>query len=298
MSRWIAAALVLAACHKESPPSEPAEPAEPAPAESTPAEPTETANPDPGAAVIDGVHLGDSYAALMKRAPYDRPCDDDPIDEARTLRAMVYGGTSCRGHQFADGTSVIVFIPFEEPDVFDKPIRSFAWLGGTYFDKRNSLGLAVGATRDAVRARLGEPTSTLKIPGRIPLVVDFHKNAVSAIYDGDQVAGYAVGPMPTELREGDEHWRVVEQMYRRYTARVASPAGAAPAVSPADCEKLLTRVIGLMKADPKRAREAANLEKNRDRAIAQCARKLTPDGLRCGMAAKTFDEFRDCDEAR
>jgi len=40
---------------------------------------------------FDGFRLGDEYAAkVMSRAPYDQPCDDDPIDK-KARRFMVYG---------------------------------------------------------------------------------------------------------------------------------------------------------------------------------------------------------------
>ena len=45
--------------------------------------------------VLDGFRLGDSYAELIKRTPYQDPCDDDPVDAEKTTRAMVYGGLPC-----------------------------------------------------------------------------------------------------------------------------------------------------------------------------------------------------------
>ncbi len=242
--------------------------------------------------VLDGFRLGDSYAELIKRTPYQDPCDDDPVDAEKTTRAMVYGGLPCRGQTFADGTTLVVFLPFEEPDVFNKPIEAVVWLGGSYFNERSNFGLKIGADRSAVSETLGKPTGRFVILDPLELVVEFYRGDQFVIFDGDVAAGFAIGSMPKELRATDEHWEGVAQMYSRYTTRVASESGASE--REANCDALITKAEALMRAEPKHVAEADELVANRNAALAKCVGKLTPDGYRCSMAATTYSDFGEC----
>ncbi len=56
---------------------------------------------------FDGFKLGDNYAReVMKRAPDDKPCDNDPID-INARRFMVYGAQPCRDLTFPNETTVV-----------------------------------------------------------------------------------------------------------------------------------------------------------------------------------------------
>ncbi|MFO0575465.1 MAG: hypothetical protein U1A78_15840 [Polyangia bacterium] len=167
---------------------------------------------------FDGLKLGDLYAtAAHARPPYDRPCDDDPVDHS-TRRAMVYGARPCRGAAFPEGTSVIFFLPYvseHQEDWLRQPILAFAFLGGTYFHRRTSFPLRVGDP--AARARiLGPVEATISFPGYdTTLRAERHPGDVYALLDGDKVVGGLLGAMPAE--PASEQWDVLLQMYERYT---------------------------------------------------------------------------------
>ena len=51
----------------------------------------------------------------MKRAPYDAPCDNDPIDH-NARRFMVYGALPCRDRTFPGKTTVMFYLAFSKAD--------------------------------------------------------------------------------------------------------------------------------------------------------------------------------------
>lgn len=167
---------------------------------------------------FDGLKLGDLYAtAARARPPYDRPCDDDPVDHT-TRRAMVYGARPCRGAAFPEGTSVIFFLPYvseHQEDWLRQPILAFAFLGGTYFNRRTSFPLRVGDP--AARTRiLGPVEATISFPGYdTTLRAERHPGDVYVLLDGEKVVGGLLGAMPAE--PASEQWDVLLQMYERYT---------------------------------------------------------------------------------
>ena len=164
----------------------------------------------------------------MARAPYDEPCDNDPIDN-RARRMMLYGSKPCRDHVFPDKTSVIFLLAFADGDAkYAQPIQALVWMGGSYFDKRSSFPAKTGATPAEVERALGAAgpkpivveDGNLGLHGRrtnegVTLTIRKHPANVYSITDGERVIGYAVGPMPDDPE--NEQWRMVAQIYRRYT---------------------------------------------------------------------------------
>jgi hypothetical protein len=167
---------------------------------------------------FDGLKLGDRYGtAVMKRDPYQRPCDDDPVDR-KSRRAMVYGGRPCRGSAFPEGTSVVFLLPFApdpREDALNQPVLVFAFLGGSYFNRRSNFPLRPGdpASRTAL---LGPVEAIISFPGyETTLRAERHPGDVYALLDGDRVVGGLLGAMPAE--SANEQWDVILQMYERYT---------------------------------------------------------------------------------
>ena len=167
---------------------------------------------------FDGLKLGDLYAtAARARAPYDRPCDDDPVDH-RSRRAMVYAARPCGGGSFPEGTSVIFFLPYVselKEDWQRQPILAFAFLGGTYFSRRGTFPLRVGDPASRTKL-LGPVEATISFPGYdTTLRAQRHAGDVYALLDGETVVGGLLGAMPAEPE--NEQWDVILQMYERYT---------------------------------------------------------------------------------
>lgn len=219
----VAVAACLLACNKDNPQPTTGAGAkpmmEPAPAAAS-AHIPDAASPTPTTAAdfrFDGFRLGDSYADVFKRTPYTTPCDDDPIDRAKTIRSMVYGGLPCRGMSFPDKTTTLFFFAFEDPDQFDKPIEAFAWLGGSYFAARSNSPLQLGApAKDAIEV-FGPPITSFEVGKRVKLRIQEHKGSIFSIIAHDTVVGIAVGALSTDPQSG--YWEVITAMYRRYTPR-------------------------------------------------------------------------------
>ena len=179
---------------------------------------------------FDGIRLGDNYAQVLSRAPYDKPCDDDAVDSG-ARRFMVYGAVPCRGNMFPEQTTVAFYLEFAEQQRFEQPIEAIAWLGGNYFKKRSTFPVGVGIpyaeARAALGADIGSKTISRKGDG---LTVFEHPNHVYSLVDDGNVVGYVVGPMPGDGQ--NEQWRGLLEMYQRYTR----PPGATP-IAPC-CEAL------------------------------------------------------------
>lgn len=225
---WVAAlAAALGACGPAAapsvPPLEPAPPA-PAPTAAAPAPaPLAAASaqgprrPTAASFTFDGFALGAPYAsAVMARAPYDAPCDDDPIDE-RARRFMVYGGLPCRGRAFPEETTVLFYLRFAAGDArLEQPIEAFAWLGGGYFSTRSTFPLRVGEPASRAEEVLGPAVRTFRLERKEhTLTVQTHAGDVHALVVGATLAGFVVGPMPED--PANEQWRGLMQMAARYT---------------------------------------------------------------------------------
>jgi hypothetical protein len=165
---------------------------------------------------FDGFKLGDEYAAkVMSRAPYDQPCDDDPIDK-KARRFMVYGALPCRDRAFPDQTTVMFYLRFSEEKPLQQPIQAFAYLYGSYFNSRTDFPLKPGTTLDRAVKVLGTAGATFEIERkRTRLTVHPFPGDVYAVAKGPKVVGFVLGPMPAD--PGSEQWRGLMQMYVRYT---------------------------------------------------------------------------------
>ena len=181
------------------------------------AAPITTASAAPASRVyqLDGTRLGDGYAEVMKRAPYQEPCDNDPIDEKRR-RFMVYGAKPCRDRIFPEQTTVLFYLAFSNEGRYAQPIEAIAWLGGAYFEKRSDFPLAIGITPEAAEAKLGKAIAELDLRGGGQgLKVRQHPGDVYSVALGHKIVGYVIGPMPADA--ANEQWRGLSQMYFRYT---------------------------------------------------------------------------------
>lgn len=254
---------------------------EPAPAPTAPAAKATAADYR-----IDGFALGTRYSEIMARDPYRTPCDDDPIDRGKSERAMVYGGTPCRGNAFPGGTSVIFFLPYEDPDVFDKPIDGFIWLGGDYFAKHSDVPVQPGMPAAKATELFGPPTATLELPDRLHLRVQRHSGDRWVILDGDLIAGVGLGKLSDDPKSG--YWEAASQMYRRYTARLVSKSRTA--VPRADCEAAFDKIIALMS----NKNDIAELRSQRERKVAQCMTDATPAQVACVKTATTYAAAMKC----
>jgi len=165
---------------------------------------------------FDGFKLGDEYAAkAMARAPYDQPCDNDPIDH-RARRFMVYGAKPCRGRTFPDQTTVMFYLRFSRERPYAQPIEAFAWLHGRYFDARSTFPLKPGDPLDRARKTLGEPRASFALERKGErLTVHPFPGDVFVVARGTRIVGFVVGPMPADPQS--EQWRGLMQMYVRYT---------------------------------------------------------------------------------
>lgn len=244
------------------------------------AEGSRTGPPRAADLAVDGIRLGDRYGStVMSRDPYRRPCDDDGIENKRR-RAMVYGGRPCRDHAFPDETTVIFLLDWADHDDFDQPIRTLAWMGGHYFDRRADLPFDIGDPVDRVRAAWGAPAEsfTLGMLGYTRYGAELH-----VIEQRDLVVGVVVGEMPADRTA--ESWEVVDEMYRRYTPRLP---GGDEQVSRDDCRRVLLHALALSGDDP--AAHEARLE----REIDGCVAEATPEAVRCALAARNLDELDRC----
>ena len=93
---------------------------------------------------FDGFKLGDDYAnKVMSRAPYDKPCDNDPIDN-NARRFMVYGAQPCRDLTFPNDTTVMFYLKYSAEDRYAQPIETFAYLHGSYFNDKSDFFIKPG----------------------------------------------------------------------------------------------------------------------------------------------------------
>ncbi|MCA9524618.1 MAG: hypothetical protein KC609_26810 [Myxococcales bacterium] len=167
---------------------------------------------------FDGFKLGDRYTALLRRAPYDQPCDNDPIDK-RSRRFMVYGGLSCRGRSFPGQTTVMLYLAFSSQNRYDQPIVAFAYLHGHYFDKKTNFPLKPGDPLSKAWRYFsprGQHPFTIARKG-LTLTVHPQPGQIYIVTRGTRIVGFVFGPMPSNPT--NEQWRGLMQMYQRYTPK-------------------------------------------------------------------------------
>jgi len=167
---------------------------------------------------FDGFKLGDIYAdKVMNRAPYDKPCDNDPIDK-KARRFMVYGALPCRDLTFPDQTTVMFYLKFSDKGRYSQPIEAFAFLHGSYFNDKTDFFIKPGDKLEDARARLGAIIKNFQIK-RKEYTLDVIQSAgdVYILHTGGKVVGLVIGPMPEDPE--NEQWRGLMQMYQRYTPK-------------------------------------------------------------------------------
>lgn len=243
---------------------------------------------------FDGFKIGDSYSGLFARAPYNKPCDDDPVDQKRR-RAMVYGALPCRGLTFPDATTVVVFLRMNAPGSpwASEPVVALAWLHGSYFKTRSNFPVQPGDRLDKARRLLGRPLGqmALRTKRMPPMTAWRFAGDVHVLTEGDHVRGAVVGPMPTDPE--NEQWRVILQMARRYTP----PSGLPPQTPKGltrDCAALWKRAV----ACQTKSRMARKIVSDADRYKEKCEHKMQSPKKRavlmCAARAATCEAFDRC----
>ncbi len=167
---------------------------------------------------FDGFKLGDNFATkVMNRAPYDKPCDNDPIDN-NSRRFMVYGAQPCRDMTFPQETAVMFYLKYSAKERYSQPIEAFAYLHGSYFKDKSSYFVQPGDKLEDARAKLGAILGDFQIK-LDDYVLDVVQSAgdVYILHKGGKVVGLVFGPMPSDHE--NEQWRGLMQMYKRYTPK-------------------------------------------------------------------------------
>jgi hypothetical protein len=192
-------------------PSAVARSAVPAPSATAEAKPV---NPD--ALEFDGFKLGDNYGdKVLVREPYQKPCDDDPIDK-KQQRFMVYGALPCRRRTFPEATTVAFFLAYADDKDFKQPIEALAWLGGNYFASRSNFPVRTGELAEVADKALGPVQLSFPLEGKgVSLQVRRHSERIWSLTEGGRTVGFAVGKMPNDTER--EPWRALLEMYRSYT---------------------------------------------------------------------------------
>jgi hypothetical protein len=167
---------------------------------------------------FDGFSLGDNYAEkVMARAPYDKPCDNDPIDD-KHRRFMVYGALPCRDRTFPEQTTVMFYLKYSDTDKYAQPIEAFAYLHGTYFNDKTDFFIKIGDKMEDARARLGAIVKNFELKRKeFTLKVIQSAGDVYILHNDKKVIGLVIGPMPKDTE--NEQWRGLMQMYQRYTPK-------------------------------------------------------------------------------
>jgi len=165
---------------------------------------------------FDGFQLGNDFATkVMARAPYQHPCDDDPVANG-AQRVVIYAGRECRGQTFPSSTTVVFFLAHAEGDSrFAQPIQAMAWMGGNYFEQNNRSDFPARLNQPvaAVDRILGQPARTFSLG---PATVRVHAGDIYSVALEGRVKVYIVGPMPDEPQA--EQWEAVVEMYQEFAA--------------------------------------------------------------------------------
>jgi hypothetical protein len=238
--------------------------------EQTPS-PAVAATPGALPTAFDGIAIGARFAAVEQRSPYDKACDNDPLEHEPTLRAVIYAGARpCHHAQFPDGTSVVILVE----NATDK-IAAFGWMGGTYLDMRSGLPLKLGDSIDKAVALWGRPAAKFDLQ---TMHVARFSNGLRVMSGRlDQIVGFAVGDLPDD--PATERWKEFDHMYGAYTLPVGLTSGSD------ECPQAMAHMYELS--------GGAN-SKVADSDLADCRANFTPDTRRCVLAAKSKDDLGGC----
>jgi len=167
--------------------------------------------------VFDNIQLGDNYGKLLQLPPYDKACDNDPIDN-RNRRFMVYGGLPCRHNSFPKRTTVMFYLKYSKKNKYNQPIKAFAYLYGSYFNDKTNFPLKPGDSLSKAKKKLGSPKRKFNISRKRSMLTIYEfKEYVYVICDTSKIIGFLFGKMPIEAK--NEQWRGLMQMYQRYTPK-------------------------------------------------------------------------------
>jgi hypothetical protein len=245
---------------------------------------------------FDGFRVGDNFGKLFKRAPYNKPCDNDPVDKRR-MRAMVYGALPCRGQVFPQKTTVVLLLKNVRTTSgghrYALPIVALAYIHGHYFKKRSNFPIHPGDRLSKARRKLGRVLGNLVLRVRRRPSMTAHRFAgnIHILTEGTLVRGVVVGKMPSD--PANQQWRVIAQMVRRYTP----PSGQVPP-RPKGLNRLCARFWKRAAACYKRSRLARKIIGVPSVFVRKCQRKSRdPDDrkiLRCMARSKTCKGFDRC----
>ena len=247
---------------------------------------------------FDGFRVGDNFGKLFTRAPYNTPCDDDPVDKRR-MRAMVYGALPCRRKVFPQKTTVVLLLQNGRPTGhrYSLPIVALAYVHGRYFKTRSNFPIHPGDRLGKARRKLGRVLGKLVLPIRRRPAMTAHRfvGDIHVLTEGTLVRGVVVGKMPRD--PSNEQWRVITQMVRRYTP----PSGQIPP-RPAGLSKLCGRFWKRAAACYKSSRLARKIIRSPSYFARKCKRKSSdPDDrkiMQCMARSRSCKAFERCARRR
>jgi hypothetical protein len=154
---------------------------------------------DASALTVDGVKLGAPISALLARAPYDQPCDIDPVDKKKSTLYFWAPGECKKAPPFPGGTTLVIVTPRSSNAArAEQPMTLVAWAGGTYFDDKTNLPVHIGASSAQLEKALGTPTATKKdieLRGGQPPGRALSWGRVHALVVGDKAVVLAMGDL-------------------------------------------------------------------------------------------------------
>jgi hypothetical protein len=214
---------------------------------------------------FDGFRLGASYHKVSFRAPYNDPCDIDPIDNRRR-RAVFYGALPCRNRTFPGKTTVVLYLdPAPGRHWKQSPIGALAFLHGSYFKRRSNFPVHPGDRVRKARRLFGRSLATMTLRGKRVPSLKAHRfvGNIHILALGDRVRGVVVGRMPKDPQ--NEQWRAIMQMFRRYT-----PPSPFPPPAPTGLRGLCLRVWKRAAACRVVSRIAQRMVSDSDRFVRKC----------------------------
>lgn len=167
--------------------------------------------------VFDEFKLGDNYGEVMAREPYNKPCDNDAIDN-KNRRFMIYGALSCRNDSFPNETTVMFYLTHSEEDKYNQAIEAFGYLYGSYFNTKTNFPLQPGDEMELAQKEFGKEIKTFNIErDEHTLSVHQFKADIYVISNQNKIIGFVLGKMPA--KPSNEQWSGLMQMYQRYTPK-------------------------------------------------------------------------------
>lgn len=186
--------------------------------------PASRASEDAGL-IVDGVKLGTPIGVLLARAPYDRPCDVDPVDHKRATLYFWAAGPCRQAPAFPGRTSLVIVTPRgADAPREQQPITLVAWAGGAYFDDKADLPIRIGDTAARALEVLGAPTATKHAirfkDGQSSEERTLSWGRVHAFASGQAIVALAVGDL--DITAEGELAETLERLHRHHQRYVMS----------------------------------------------------------------------------